>query len=370
MTGSYEQAGLYVHVPFCLTRCGYCDFNAYAGLGHLADRYVEALRREAGLAAPVWSGTGFASVFFGGGTPTTLDPDVLAHLLGDLRSTFAVAPDAEVTVEANPDTVDGPSLRRLLEGGVTRLSFGVQSFDPAVLRSLERVHSAAAARRAYGAAREAGFRDVNLDLIYGAEGETPASWERTLREASALGPNHLSCYALTVEPATSLGRRLAAGRTPPPDPDAQADLYDLACDLLAGAGFDHYEVSNWARPGKHCRHNLGYWEGRPYLGLGAGAHSFRNGVRWWNVRRPEAYLQAVESGRLPIAGEERPTADERRLEALLLGLRTSGGIPWTWVQADRFAPILEGGLGERRGDRFVLTERGLLLANEVVTALA
>ncbi|MBI2238011.1 MAG: radical SAM protein, partial [Actinobacteria bacterium] len=205
------SAGVYVHVPFCLTRCGYCDFNAYAGLGHLADRYVAALRMEADLAAPAWADERVASVFLGGGTPTTLAAEDLAGLLMDLRRRFDAAPDAEVTIEANPDTVDVAKLEALLAAGYGRLSMGAQSFDAAVLAALERVHSPDAVRRAFGAARAAGYADVNLDLIYGANGETLASWKRTLEETAALGPEHLSAYALTIEPATPLGRKVAAG---------------------------------------------------------------------------------------------------------------------------------------------------------------
>jgi oxygen-independent coproporphyrinogen III oxidase len=279
-------AGLYVHVPFCLTRCGYCDFNAHAGLGHLADRYVEALGREAEHASREWAGITFATLFFGGGTPTTLDPVRLVGLVADLRRWFEIPPAAEVTTEANPDTVDERSLGLLRDGGITRLSLGAQSFDPAVLRALERAHPPESARRAFRAARAAGFDDVNLDLIYGARGESIASWRRTLDEAVGLGPEHLSCYALTIERGTPLGRAVIAGEVPGPDPDLQAEMYDLTCHVLGAAGYRHYEVSNWARPGHECRHNLGYWEGRSYLGLGAGAHSFRAGRRWWNVRPP------------------------------------------------------------------------------------
>jgi putative oxygen-independent coproporphyrinogen III oxidase len=363
------RAGLYVHVPFCLTRCGYCDFNTYAGLEHLRGSYVQALAGEADLAAPGWAGVAFASIFLGGGTPTMLDPEVLGSLLERLRTRFEVEPGAEVTVEANPDTVDDGALSRLLDAGVTRLSLGVQSFDPAVLASLERLHSPGAARAAYAAARRAGFDDVNLDLIYGADGETLGSWDRTLREAVALGPEHVSAYALTVEPATPLGRRVAAGLTAAPDPDLQAEMYELACAALGAAGYEHYEVSNWARPGHACVHNRGCWEGQPYLGLGAGAHSFREGRRWWNVRPPRQYLDLVEAGSLPVGGEERLSEEDRRIERLLLGLRTADGIPAEWVEPGLVGDYLAAGLARRRGDRLVLTDAGMLLANEVVLAL-
>ena len=365
-----ERAGLYVHIPFCLTRCGYCDFNTYAGLDHLAGRYVEAMRAEAGMWSADWETAEFASVFLGGGTPTMLTARTLGALIDELRSLFAVAPGAEITSEANPDTVDEPYLTALLDAGVTRLSMGVQSFDPAVLRALERVHSADAARAAYLAARRAGLDAVNLDLIYGSNGETLASWRRTLEEAVALGPEHLSCYALTIEPATPLGRGVAAGLLPPPDPDRQADMYELACALLGAAGYEHYEVSNWSKPGHRCRHNMGYWEGRPYLGLGAGAHSHRDDRRWWNVRPPQRYLAEIEAGRLPIGEEERLSADERRFERLLLGLRVAEGVPIEWVDEPRAGSFVADGLAERRDGRLALTDRGMLVANDVILELS
>jgi oxygen-independent coproporphyrinogen III oxidase len=366
MTG----AGLYVHIPFCLTRCGYCDFNTYAGLDELKSPYVNALIREAELSSPRWKDEEFVSIFFGGGTPTILPPEQMVSLLDDLRRTFHVFQDAEITTEANPDTVDAAYLSGLRSAGVTRLSMGLQSFDPLVLRALERIHSPEAVRSAFAAAREAGFDDVNLDLIYGANGETLASWERTLAETIALEPEHVSAYALTVEPATALGRAVAAGRTPPPDADLQAEMYAVACEALASGGYEHYEVSNWAKPGRRCVHNMGYWQGRPYLGLGAGAHSFRAGRRWWNVRPPQQYIDMVASGTRPVGGHEDLKDEEKALERLLLGLRVADGVPSEWVresEADRF---VSEGLARRSGDRVALTERGLLLANDLVLSLA
>jgi len=364
---SRPGAGLYVHVPFCLTRCGYCDFNAYAGLGHLAERYVRALEREADLAAPGWAGERVDSIFLGGGTPTTLSPAALGGLLGHLRGAFDVAPpaEAEVTTEANPDTVDEASLAALLAAGFTRLSMGVQSFDPTVLAALERVHGPASARRAYAAARRAGFANVNLDLIYGAHGETLDSWRRTLDETVALGPEHVSAYALTIEPATPLGRRVDGGVLPSPDPDLQAEMYEAGCLALSAAGYLHYEVSNWARPGFECRHNLGYWRRRPYLGLGAGAHSYRDGRRWWNIRPPAAYIEAVERGELPVGGDERLTPQEERLESVFLRLRTTDGLPAAEMDPLPAARLLDEGLIARTDGRLVLTERGMFLANDI-----
>jgi coproporphyrinogen III oxidase-like Fe-S oxidoreductase len=338
------NAGLYLHIPFCLTRCGYCDFNAYAGLDELKPRYVRALQREASLAAPEWPER-FVSFFLGGGTPSSLEPHHLARFLSDLRATFDVASDAEVTIEANPDTVDAERLR-------------------------ERIHQPESVRAAYAAARQAGYDNVNLDLIYGAQGESLASWRRTLEETIALGPEHVSAYALTIEPATALGRKVAAGIVPAPDPDLQADMFELACELLGRAGYLHYEVSNWAEPGFECRHNLGYWERRAYLGLGAGAHSSRGNRRWWNLRPPEQYLEAVEAGTLPIGGSEDLDAADRALEETFLRLRTGEGVgadPATAARAERY---LHDGLLERRNGSFVATEQGMLLLNELVLGLS
>jgi putative oxygen-independent coproporphyrinogen III oxidase len=362
-------AGLYVHVPFCLTRCGYCDFNAYAGLGHLASRYVEALEAEADLWAEEWRGERFGSVFLGGGTPTTVDHPDLARLLSRLREGFDVEPGAEVTIEANPDTIDAANLAALREAGYTRLSMGAESFDQQVLNALERVHGPASVRRAFAAARTAGHTNVNLDLIYGANGETLASWRRTLEETIALRPEHVSAYALTIEPATPLGRKVQARLVPGPDPDLQADMFDLACELLGDAGYGHYEVSNWALPGFECRHNLGYWRKHPYLGLGAGAHSYRDGRRWWNLRPPSEYLDAVEQGLHPLGGEERLTPQDERLEEIFLKLRILEGVPGISVASDVASRFLEQGLLRRLDGHLVPTERGMLLLNELVVAL-
>ncbi len=363
------SAGVYVHVPFCLTRCGYCDFNAYAGSDALAPRYVQALLAEAELASTAWSETEISSVFFGGGTPTTLEVADLKVVLTHLRDRFAMADDVEVTIEANPDTVDRPKLEGLLEAGFDRLSIGLQSFDRQVLAALERVHSPEGVRRAFAAARSTGYTNVNLDLIYGAHGETVASWERTLRETIGLAPEHVSAYALTVEPATPLGRKVAAGVVPAPDPDLQADMFGLACELLRDAGYRHYEVSNWAKPGFECQHNLGYWQRRPYLGLGAGAHSYREDHRWWNVRPPEEYMKIVESGELPIGGEERLEPGDAYLEEVFLRLRILEGIPASWVEPEKASPFLESGLLVDDAGALVPTEPGMLLLNELVLAL-
>jgi putative oxygen-independent coproporphyrinogen III oxidase len=361
--------GLYVHVPFCRTRCGYCDFNAYAGLDDLAPRYVRALAAEASLVAPAWGDARFTTVFVGGGTPTTLPPASLERLLAELRAILPIDDDAEVTIEANPETVDEGSLGRLRAAGYRRLSLGAQSFDRVVLARLERGHDPDAVGRAVRAARGAGFDNVNLDLIYGVDGEGLASWRETLRATIALGPEHVSAYALTVEPATPLGRQVADGLRPAPDPDVQADMYEQACELLGAAGYRHYEVSNWARPGFECRHNLGYWRRHPYLGLGAGAHSARGPARWWNLRPPRAYLASVEAGSPPVGGAEELTSEQIELEERFLRLRTREGVAPDGLDPAVVDGLVDAGLLERAPAGLIPTERGLLLVNELVLAL-
>jgi oxygen-independent coproporphyrinogen-3 oxidase len=365
-----SAAGLYVHVPFCLTRCGYCDFNAYAGLDDLQAPYVRALLAEADLVAPAWSSVECASVFLGGGTPTTLGVADLKALLERLRDRFTIDDRAEVTIEANPDTVDRAKLEGLLDAGYARLSIGAQSFDAAVLTALERVHEPASVRRAVADARAAGYANVGLDLIYGADGETLGSWDRTLHEAVALEPEHVSAYALTIEPSTPLGRKVRSGALPGPDADLQADMFALACDVLRAAGYGHYEVSNWSRPGYECVHNLGYWERRPYAGLGAGAHSYRDDRRWWNVRPLQEYLSLVSDARSPIGGEERLEPGDAYLEEIFLRLRVLQGVPSSWVADGAAGPFLASGLLVERDGALVPTERGMLLLNELVLALA
>jgi oxygen-independent coproporphyrinogen-3 oxidase len=370
--------GVYVHVPFCLARCHYCDFVTYTGMEGLRRPYAAALLEEAALAVgalgpeppPV------TSVFVGGGTPTLLPAHDLARVLGRLRALLEVAPGAEVTVEANPETVDAAMAEGLAAAGVTRVSMGAQSFDDRVLAALGRVHDAARVGTAVATLRAAGVPAVNLDLIYGGPGEDAGSWAATLEAALALGPEHLSAYALTIEPATKFGRLVAAGRMPEPDEDDLADRYDTACQVLAAAGYGHYEVSNWARDGHASRHNLTYWRRGRYLGLGAGAHEFDGTSRRWNLTGVPAYLEAVRAGRRPTEGEERLDPGQARFEALALRLRTVDGLAPSEARALgvdpggpeaghlRAAGLLAKGPGLR------LTERGLFLHGEAVARLA
>ena len=348
-----DDFGVYVHIPFCQHRCDYCDFATWTGRESLMAAYAAACRREV-VEADLPPAT---SVFFGGGTPSLLPADLLVAIL-DAIGRF---PGAEVTVECNPETVTRDLLAAYRDAGVNRLSFGVQSMQARVLVALGRRHDPATVDRAVGWARDAGFGSLNLDLIYGAAGETPDDWVATVRAALALGPQHLSAYALTVEAGTPLAR----DRDRWPDDDDQADKYLLADDLLAAAGFRWYEISNWAKPGYECRHNRLYWDQGDYRGIGCAAHSHRQGRRWWNVRTPERYLELIASGRSPVAGEEVLDADRRAREALQLSLRTRAGVP---VEALPDDAAMEG-LVTLAGGHAVLTRRGRLLANEVAARL-
>jgi oxygen-independent coproporphyrinogen-3 oxidase len=346
--------GVYVHVPFCRHRCDYCDFATWTDRTHLSEQYLLACRSQAETAdLPV-----VTSVFVGGGTPSFVPAESLMTIVDALP----LAAGAEVTVECNPDDVTPDLLRAYRDHGVTRISMGVQSMVPHVLAALGRTHDPASVRTAVDAAHTLDL-DLNLDLIYGGAGESDADWERSLDEAIALDPHHLSAYALTVEPGTPL----AADPARHPDDDDQAEKYQIADERLSAAGFAWYEISNWAKPGHDCRHNLLYWSQGEYQGVGCAAHSHRDGRRFWNLRTPERYLDAIEHGRSPEAADERLDADGRRIEGLQLALRTSTGVP-----ADAFdAESLERleGLVDVDADRAHLTRSGRLLANEVAVHL-
>jgi len=375
-TATVPATGVYVHIPFCAARCDYCDFATWTDRAHLVDAYVDAcvldLHRRA--LTPV------DTVFFGGGTPSLLAAPQLTAILDAIPRVA----DAEVTVECNPDSVDVDKLRAYVDAGVNRVSFGVQSMHAHVLLALGRTHDPDNVARAVDAARAAGVDRLNLDLIYGTPGETLDDWSTTLDAALALGPDHVSAYALTVEPGTPLGKAVAAGERVAPDDDDQATKYELADGRLATAGLPWYEVSNWARPGEECRHNLLYWHGGDYTAIGCAAHgatALADGGRrrWWNVRTPERYVDAVTTGGSTEAGDEILTATDAAGEAAVLELRTATGIKLPLPAADpsRVVSWLDdlaaAGLLERAGpigrERVVLTRRGRLLGNEVAARL-
>jgi len=388
--------GVYLHVPFCRTRCHYCDFVTYTGMEALRRPYAAALLTEAELAVGMLGGERptVTSVFVGGGTPTLLPPGDLGAVLRRLRELLPHAPRVEVTVEANPETVDRELAEGLLAAGVTRVSLGAQSFDDRVLAGLGRGHDARRAGKAVAtlrAAAEAAGRplDLNLDLIFGCPGEDAASWERTLEVALAIGPEHLSAYALTIEPATKFGRMVAAGSLAEPDEDVLADRYERTCAVLGAAGYGHYEVSNWARgpraadgfPAHASLHNRTYWRRGAYLGLGAGAHEFAPGAdgigsRRWNLHGVPEYLAVVHDGRRPTLGQEDLDAGQARFEALALRLRTVDGLAPEEASAlgvDPAGPAATelraaGLLTHDPGLR--LTERGMFLHAEVTSRLA
>jgi oxygen-independent coproporphyrinogen-3 oxidase len=386
-----QPLALYLHIPFCTAKCGYCDFNSYEGLDHLVPEYTPALIREIGLWAPAAKAHRVETVFFGGGTPSLTSIDDLTSIVAAIRERFDVAADAEWTLEANPSELTREHLEGLRGAGINRLSMGVQSLHDEELQQLDRLHSAERAIAAFHDARAAGFDNVNLDLIYGLIDQPIERWQSTLEQVIELGPEHLSCYALTVEPGTALYYQVEKGLLPAPDPDVAADEYEWTRARLAEAGYHQYEISNWARPGRECRHNLVYWRAQSYLGLGAGAHSYFAGNRLANVDAPTRYVEAVDRsyeeraaagrGELhQIAGGETPDAATAVADALILGLRLTEGVEIAAFDA-RFGADLEGSFGatfakyeqlgilDRSGGRLRLTERGLLLSNELFVEL-
>jgi putative oxygen-independent coproporphyrinogen III oxidase len=372
--------GVYVHVPFCASRCGYCDFNTYtapelagaAGVdratfaGHLATEVSQARRVLGERDVPV------QTVFVGGGTPTLLAPAALAGVLRRIDAEFGLAPGAEVTLEANPDSVDPAGLVALREAGFTRISFGMQSAVPHVLAVLERTHTPGAAARAVVWARAAGFERISLDCIYGTPGESLADWAATVDAVLATGVGHVSAYALIVEEGTRLAAAVRRGRITAPDDDLMADMYELADERFAAAGLPWYELSNWARPGEECRHNLGYWHGDDWWGVGPGAHSHVAGTRWWNAKHPAAYVQRLVAGQSPAMGREVLDDTARAVEEVLLRVRLAGGLPLAMVPAAGRAEVdalVAQDLAQRHADRLVLTRAGRLLADAVVRRL-
>jgi oxygen-independent coproporphyrinogen-3 oxidase len=372
--------GVYIHVPYCRVRCGYCDFNTYTAdelRGHRRDDYPDDLGREIALATRVLADAPrpAQTVFFGGGTPTLLSSTALSGMLHAVREGFGIAEGAEITVEANPDSVTPASLAELADAGVTRVSIGMQSTVPHVLAALDRTHDPANVAAAVAGARAAGL-DVSVDLIYGAPGESLADWRASVDAALALEPDHLSAYALIIEDGTKLARRIRSGEVPAPDDDLQAEMYELVDDAMTDAGYDWYEVSNWSRGAAHrSRHNLAYWRGTDWWGFGPGAHSHVAGVRWWNVKHPAAYAQRLSLGTSPAAAREVPDQEARTLERILLESRIREGLPIEVVPTDRRSAVagliadgLVDGAAALRG-RIVLTRRGRLLADAVVRAL-
>jgi len=374
--------GVYVHVPFCTVRCGYCDFNTYTltelGVdGASVGTYADAALLELALASRVvGSPLPAQTVFFGGGTPTMLAASDLVKVLDGIRTGFGLAEGAEVTTEANPDSVTPESLQTLASGGFTRVSIGMQSAVPHVLATLERTHDPVNVAKAVEAAKAAGLK-VSVDLIYGTPGESLADWRTSLDAAIELEPDHISAYALVVEEGTKLGAQVRRGEVPAPQDDDEATKYERADQTLTEAGFGWYEVSNWARtPADRCRHNEGYWADGDWWGVGPGAHSHIGGVRWWNVKHPNAFASRLNAGLSPAAGRELLTDEQRYDERVLLGVRLVAGLPIGVLRPEGSAAVagliadgLVDGPSALRPRRVVLTLRGRLLADTVVRRL-
>lgn len=374
--------GVYVHIPFCRSRCGYCDFNTYTAeeLGSSVSRgsYADSVLLELELARSVLRGAppAVSTIFFGGGTPTILPAEHLGLIVREVGELFGLAEDVEITTEANPESVTPAYLERLLAAGFTRISVGMQSAVPHVLEVLDRTHRPGRPEEVVAQARAAGFEHVNLDLIYGTPGETERDWQASLDAAIAAGPDHLSAYALIVEPGTALARQVAHGVVPAVDDDVAADRYIQADETLAAAGFDWYEVSNWAKSAAaRCRHNELYWGEANWWGAGPGAHSHVAGVRWWNVKHPVRYAAALESGRSPAAGRELLDPQAQHTEKIMLGVRRRAGLSMLDVGESaqlKVPELIRWGLVEQNDfdlGRIVLTQRGRLMADAVVREL-
>nr|WP_231976778.1 radical SAM family heme chaperone HemW [Mycobacterium sp. E740] len=368
--------GVYIHVPFCATRCGYCDFNTYtpAELGGAnPDGWLAALRAELAQAARhLHRAPEVDTIFVGGGTPSLLGGARLAEVLDAVRDQFSLARGAEVTTEANPESTSPQLFDELHAAGYTRVSLGMQSAAPHVLGALDRTHSPGRALEAAREAGLAGFEHVNLDLIYGTPGESDDDLRRSVDTVLEAGVDHVSAYALVVEDGTAMARRVRRGELAAPDDDVLARRYELIDAHLAGAGFDWYEVSNWSRPGGECRHNIGYWSGGQWWGAGPGAHGFVDGVRWWNTKHPNAYAQSLADSRLPVADYERLDEATMHIEDVMLRVRLRDGLPvgaLTESERQRADRIVADGLLTRAADRLVLTGRGRLLADAVVRDL-
>ena len=371
--------GLYLHVPFCRTRCAFCNFYLQVYRPDRAERFLTALRKELALYANQanLSGRPLSSIYFGGGTPTVLSADQLCDLLATIRRTFTLQSDIEITVEAHPDTVSDRMLTRLREAGATRLSLGAESLNDAELISIGRPSLAGNILRAVQWARAAGFDDLNLDLMYGLPGQSMESWQQTLAGVVSLQPDHVSCYALTIEPETALAQAIEAGATKQPDPEMQTAMEQAAERILERAGYDRYEISNYARPGHRCRHNLLYWQAGDYLGLGPSAQSYMDGCRFGNLADLSGYEARLNEGLLPLDHREVLPPDRQTREALVFGLRQLAGADdrlLDSLRSDRewhrqLTTLLDEQLLERKDGRIRLTEAGRRVADSVAIRL-
>lgn len=370
---------VYVHVPFCASRCGYCDFNTYTAQELTRDgtsisqaNYVDTLGLEIKMAGKQLGPRPIYTIFFGGGTPTLLAPSAVEQTLVLLEDQFGFVDGIEITTEANPESVTKESLEQLRSSGINRISFGMQSAVPHVLCMLERTHSPERLVSVVHEARAVGFEHISVDLIYGTPGESLADWRRSIDAALELPIDHISAYSLIIEDGTRFAKKVQRGEVEMPDDDATADKYLMASDEFEGAGLDWYEVSNWARPGGECRHNLAYWGGDDWWGFGPGAHSHLAGQRWWNVKHPAAYAQRLDAGELPIKDRESLTPNQREMERIMLNLRVRKGLPISSLDGAAARQAFDDGYLDEASWKLgqaVLTIRGRLMADAVVRSL-
>ena len=387
MPQSESKLSIYIHIPFCTVRCGYCAFNTYTDLAHLMPEYVDALCSELAFAAQKVRGKRVHTVYFGGGTPSLLSPRQFEQIIGLVNGLYSIDSDAEISLEANPDDLSESYLRDLRSNGFNRLSIGMQSANAAILRMFDRQHDLAAVDAAVRSARLAAFDNINLDVIFGSPGETLAKWKETVTAVLRLSPDHISMYGLELKGGTRLRLRVDAGELPRPDDDVFADMYEFASAALAMAGYDQYEISNWCRPGKECRHNLQYWRNLEYVGVGAGAHGFTEGCRYSTIAAPERYIAALRNGSdsrassLPtpaVAKSVRVTEADDLYETIMMGLRlTQEGIDRASFRGrfgrdlvemfpDATQKLRAAGLLDVTAGRVVLSESGRLLSNLVI----
>lgn len=365
-----------MHIPFCFKKCLYCDFNSYHGKEHLFEAYVETLKAEIRRASDRYPDIYISTIFFGGGTPTLLSFKQLISILDEIRTHFHMDSHAEITTEANPGTVSRESLHILHDAGFNRLGLGIQSLNDHELALLGRIHSSEEAIKAFDSAREAGFRNISVDLMYGIPGQTPKTWRRTLEGILNLQPEHVSLYSLTIEEGTPFHAMQVEGALSLPGEDIEADMYEEAIRILTGTGFSHYEISNFSRPGFECRHNITYWQNEPYLGLGAGASSYIEGIRSTNISAIEEYIDNVRSNKSVAGMEEKLQGHAAMGETVFLGLRMLEGLDMNrfterygispeYAFPEQISNLLDGKLIEKTGSHIRLTHKGLLFANEV-----
>lgn len=373
----------YIHIPYCVKRCGYCDFNTYtpaelkveSSLTEISHNYIDLLVEEISMARAQSDATTVPTIFFGGGTPSLMEPTDLAKVISAISSTFTLDEECEITMEANPDTLTLDRLRGYREAGINRISIGMQSAVPHVLAVLDRTHNPANIEKVVGWAREVGFTEISLDLIYGTPGESMADWEKSIDTALALDITHISAYALIVEDGTKLAAQVRRREITIPDDDETADKYLLADNKFRAAGFDWYEISNWSKPGSSCKHNVAYWKGANWWGAGPGAHSHIDGRRWWNVKHPTAYRERIAQKASPMHEEEFLKSDEIAREEIMLSLRLPGVLALDEFSQearsalDNFFAQGHFEVGPWEVGRLTLTQSGRLIADRIVREL-